>query len=203
MSFTLNPSTVTNAKGLFYTQSVGFLQGAMEDDPATRYQLQSALVGTAATLYGGLAVTSVLPAAASAATEFRSVLLRATAAWGSGSGIMGFAVFNQSAGLLQTPQSPVPSAQANMGINWAAFYSGIRVAVQCSQADASAMANGSNFPTLYWNTTTLMVTLTSGGAIALPTTVELVDLDVIGNSLVCSSDTNLTWGAGYCAVLKL
>lgn len=200
MSFTLNPITVTNARGLFYTQSEGFVQGSVEDDPAARFAIKSGVAAASQTLTGGYPVTITLPLQTSQAPEFRAVLTLDT---GTANNIQGWTVFNQSAALIQTPQQLVPSAQAGMGINYVLNGSGVRIALGVNQAAATALANAAiiGYSTLYWDNTNLIVTTTSASNIPLPTTYTLVDLDVLGNSLVASS--TLAWTTGYCAVFQI
>jgi hypothetical protein len=198
---TLNPALVSNAPGSFYTTSDGFVQGTMEDDPASRFALASGIVSTAATspMWGGMGITDSLATPGTTSQSLRSVLTLAT----SQANLTGFTVFNQAAGMVQTPQSPVPLASAGMGINFFRLGSGARIAVACSNAVATALEGGASNQALYWDYTNQVLLNTPGGTAI---NVKVIDVNV-GNSQVVTYNSGTgfaTWTrTGSCAVIQI
>lgn len=131
-----NPSVTTVAAGTFNISSEGYVQGTSLDSPAIRNSLVGGVLSTSETLpmWGGVAVYEDVPGASGAPnSSLGPVVGRAT----SSSNLLGFSVFDQAYGMLQTPQSPVPLAGSGMSVNYYRLGSGARIAVACDTSLAS------------------------------------------------------------------
>jgi len=130
-----NPVLTTNALGSFSTQSDGFVQGVMMDDPASRFYIDGAPLASTETLpmWGGVAIFNNVAPATPTGTALGNVLGRAT----SVSQITGFSIINQATAWVTSPQSEAPSAGTGMTVPFVKIGSNARVAVQCSTALAS------------------------------------------------------------------
>ncbi|HEY6922804.1 MAG TPA: hypothetical protein VI653_04990 [Steroidobacteraceae bacterium] len=184
---TINPALVTNAAGSFSTNTTGYVQGVLLDDPVKRYSLLSGIVSPSASspMWGGVGVTVSLTTAGTEASEIGAVLTPAT----SQANLNGFTVFNQSAAMIQSPQSPVPLAPASGAINYVLLGSDARITVACSNAVATALAGGAINQAVYWDYTN-QVLLNAPGGTAIP--VKVVDVN-IGNSQVVTYNS----GTGF------
>lgn len=129
----VNPMQTTNAAGSFRTLSDGFIQGIAEDDPATRWSLATGvLLGTETLpMWGGVAISEFISPPLSATTHdtvLGNDIGRATAI----ANLTGFSVFDQAHNMINTPQSPVPLALANMTVSFYRLGSGARIPVKCN-----------------------------------------------------------------------
>jgi len=199
---TINPALMTNASGSFNVTSEGYVQGFALDDPATRNELAAGVVIPTASnpMWGGNGITETLPVAGTEVDSVTSVLALAT----SQANLTGFTVFNQSAAMIQTAQSPVPLAPATGGINFYRFGSGARIVVQCSQATATTLAGAAVNVALYWDYTNQVLLAAPGGtAIAA----KLVGVESNGSAQVVTYNSGTgfaTWNrAGYAAVIQI
>lgn len=198
----INPALMTNAAGGFLASSEGYVQGIALDDPATRNELCAGiLVPTAANpIWGACGITESLPTAGTEADSVSSILALATAQ----ANLTGFTVFNQSAAMIQSAQSPAPLAPAGGAINFYRLGSGARIPVACSQAVAAAIAAGAINQALYWDyANQLLLNAPGGTAIG----VKVVGVDALGRSQVVTYNggTGLaTWNrAGYTAIIQI
>jgi len=197
----LNPQLVTNAGGRFHVYSEGYVQGEALDDPAIRNSLCAGVVDPtyANAMFGGMGITESLITPGTEASAIMSVIKPAT----SQANLTGFSVFNQSAALIQTPQSPVPLASASMGLNFYRLGSRARIAVQLDSAVATTLQGGAVNQALYWDYTNQKLLAAPGGtAIA----VKVIDIN-FGNSKVVSynSGTGIaTWtNNAYTAIIEI
>jgi hypothetical protein len=134
----INPIMTTNAAGSFSVDTVGLIQGMMYDDPAVRYALAGGVLDALETLpmWGGVGISEYVPGASGKPNGVlggpvrRATNLTAAAALT----LTGFSVFNQDHSMISSPQSPVPLAAANMGVNFFRLGSGARIAVACDPA---------------------------------------------------------------------
>lgn len=199
---TINPALMSNAPGSFFATSEGYIQGFALDDPAVRNELCAGVVapGAANPMWGGEGITESLPTAGTEADSVSSILALAT----SQANLTGFTVFNQSAAMIQTAQSPVPLAPATGGINFYRFGSGARIVVQCSSAVAAALAGGAVNQALYWDYTN-QVLLNAPGGTAIPATLVGVGLGGTAQVVTYNSGTGFaTWNrAGFVAIIKI
>lgn len=139
-SITINPMATTNAAGSFSISSTGFIQGTMLDDPAVRNALAGGILAAGQLpLFGGCAITELIPAGISGATgsdvSLGGTLKRSTSVTAPTGGqsallaVTGFSVFNQNPSAIITPQSPVPAVLPGMTANLFRLGSGARIAV--------------------------------------------------------------------------
>lgn len=184
---TINPALVTNALGSFYASSEGYVAGTALYDPANRFELNQGIVGTGVTtpMWGGNGITESIALPTSSALALGSVLTLAT----SQANLTGFTVFDQATAMIQSAQSPVPLAAAGMAMNYYRLGSGMRIAVPCSNAVATAFEGGAVNVALYWDYTNQVLLNAPGGtAIA----VKVVDVNV-GNSKIVAYNS----GTGF------
>lgn len=191
VTISFNPVVQTNFPDVFSVTTTGYVQGAFLDDPATRFELAQGIVSLSATqpMWGGLFITESLPTPGSEADEVTSVLAPAT----TSGAITGITTINQGAAMVQTPQSTTPVSAAGMAINFFRVGSGARIAMQATSAAATAWQGGSILPTtLYWDTSNLWLTNTSGSGIIGPLSYKVVSINV-GNSKVVSYSSGTGW----------
>jgi hypothetical protein len=142
-----NPVLTSSALGSFNIDSNGYIQGQAMDDPSARNWLAGGVLATTETLpmWGGCGVTEIIPSSTYSSTQngitnLGSQIARATAvaagftatAPTNASGILtGFSVFDQAHNMINTPQSPVPTAGSGMMVNFYRLGSNARIAVAC------------------------------------------------------------------------
>jgi hypothetical protein len=196
MSITLNPTVTTNAAGSFFDSSDGYVAGSMAVvDPAALQKLEIGTVAAAATafLYGGVGLTVNTPLSGSLAGPQINI---ATAY----SNLIGFAVWDQAAAGIQTPQSPAALYGPGNTMSFFAFGSGACIALPISNTNAANLLNVAKNTELSWDFTNQVVIPFSTTAIPGPllngTTpvAEIVDVQV-GNSKVAYTSVNYgVWG---------
>jgi hypothetical protein len=157
-SISVNPMLTTTNYGGFSTQSYGFVQGVAMDDPAVRFALAGGVLATTETLpmWGGVGVYANVPAlygsSTSVGSELGPIVGRATTQTAGASGqLIGFSVFNQATAWISTPQSPVPTASANMTVPYFPLGSGARIAVACDPSLAASVVGGSLSQPVSWD----------------------------------------------------
>lgn len=115
----LNPNITTQATGTFGVQWNGLCQGTAYPDPSTRFNLSAGILSNSETLpmWGGVGIYEDVPPAVSSvglsgqlSTQegIGGAVGRATGLTGS-KALTGFSVFDQAYGMINTPQSPVPT----------------------------------------------------------------------------------------------
>jgi hypothetical protein len=134
----VNPMATTNASGSFSLDSDGFIQGFSMDDPAYRNWLAGGVLDPAESLpmWGGVGITELVPNAFAPTghqPELGGNIRRATniSASGAALSLTGFSVFDQAHHMINTPQSPVPVALANMSVHFFRLGSQARIPVAC------------------------------------------------------------------------
>ena len=133
----------TTAAGTFLSQSGGGIQGMYIDAPATRFELRGGALASSETLpmWGGVGInvtavpnTGSNPGVASSGGQ----VTRATNLTVGASGqLVGFSVFNQAYGAVNTPQSPVPLIGSGMQVNYFLFGSNAQLYVAAAPAMAA------------------------------------------------------------------
>lgn len=202
MSIVLNPQLVTNRPGGFHISSEGYVQGEAMDDPAIRNSLVAATIDPAFTgvMFGGMGISESMVTPGTESAAMMHVVKPAT----SQANLTGFSVFNQAAGLIQTPQSPVPLGSAGMGISLYRLGSKARIAVQVDSAVATTLQAGLINQALYWDYTNQKLLAAPGGT-AIP--VKVIDIDLKGNSKIVSynSGTGIaTWtNNAFTAIIEI
>lgn len=135
-SLNVNPMQTTTALGTFRTLSDGFIQGLAMDDPAIRNALAGGILSPSESLpmWGGVGICELIAELASSTNhveELGNNIRRANSLTGA-LALTGFSVFDQAHHMIQTPQSPVPLALANMSVNFYRLGSGARIPVKCA-----------------------------------------------------------------------
>jgi len=129
---TWNPYAITNATDSFSVQSQGFVQGDVQADPATRFQIAGGNVALTESLplWGGIAIYEATPPAQPAGGFNGSTIGRALNA----SQISGFSVQNGSNAAPTNPQNTAPTQAGGFGFNYVRLGSNNRVVVACSSS---------------------------------------------------------------------
>lgn len=127
MSVTLTPMITGNAFGLFGVQTEGLIQGFAQDDPAIRFLLTQGTIGGSLPMFGGMAVSNLIPTVGNPGVASATVQPATSLATYSG-----ISVFNQSHALIVTPNQRVPLGYTNQSINFYRRGSNARIAVKCA-----------------------------------------------------------------------
>lgn len=163
-SINMNPILTTNAKGLFSTNSNGFTQGDVLDDPAVKFALVGGVYDAAATapIFGGMPVQEF-------ATGGDNVLGSTIKNAADNADPTAFVVFNQAFAGLTTPQSNAPAFLPGMSVNYYRLGSGARIPLVLDPASVTVEGELVS-TTVYWNFTEnwLTTTLPGVGQSALP-----------------------------------
>ena len=127
----INPIQTTNASGTFFINSDGLMQGTMQMQPNSRYNLRQGTIGGTTPLYGGYAVQVAIPSATNSGVgNYAGTLTPST----SVATINGLTVFDQSVGLISSPQSTVPVGAAGQSISYVIPGAQSEIVVACSPA---------------------------------------------------------------------
>jgi len=144
-----NPLPTSNAAGTFITSTAGYIQGTALQDPAVRFALAGGILGPNETLpmWGGVGVAeAVTPVSATKpfpVPNLGGYITRATTLSLNNAGTLtGFSVFDQDHAMINSPQSPVPTAAPGMGVNFYRLGSGARIAVRIDPAYAAGLLGG-------------------------------------------------------------
>jgi hypothetical protein len=144
-----NPLPTTNAAGTFLKSTAGYIQGTALNDPAVRFALAGGILGPNETLpmWGGVGIAeAVTPLAASGKFPLPNLggyITRATTLSLNNAGTLtGWSVFDQDHAWINSPQSPVPTANVGMPVNFYRFGSGARIAVGVDPTYAAGLLGG-------------------------------------------------------------
>jgi hypothetical protein len=154
-----SPMPTTNAAGTFLKTTAGYIQGTALNDPAVRFALSGGILGPNETIpmWGGVGISeSVTPVAASGlfpVPNLGGYITRATtlALNNSPGTLNGFSVFDQDHAMLNNPQSPVPTANLGMLVNFYRLGSGARIAVQIDPTYAAGILGGNTTQQSSWD----------------------------------------------------
>jgi len=152
-----NYMNTTNAAGTFVAQSTGYVQGMYIDDPATRFQLRGGVLATTETLpmWGGVGVAvTVGPNTGSLPPDVSQggLITRATnVTVGAAGELVGFSVFNQAYGMVNTPSSPVPLAASGMQVMYFELGSNAHICVAAAPAMAAYLEGNSIYQQVSWD----------------------------------------------------
>lgn len=156
-----NPLATTVAAGSFNVDSVGYIQGIFLDDPAVRNELAGGyLLNTEALpMWGGVGISEIVPGAANTpATPIGPGVSRATNLTANTAGTLtGFSVFNQAHAMVETPNSPVPTAGGFGQVMYFRLGTGARIAVKCDPSLVS-LQGGIITPQVSWDFTNQLLT---------------------------------------------
>lgn len=162
----VNPMQTTNAAGSFRNVSDGFIQGIAMDDPAIRNELAGGVLSSLETLpmWGGVGISELIAPPLTDDTGYSPELgnlLRRAAALDGSLPLTGFSVFDQAHSMINTPQSKVPLALANMSVHFYRLGSGIRIPVKCAPQLVS-LFNSSIISQVSWDFTSQQLVPFSG-----------------------------------------
>ena len=147
-----NPIQTTNFGGQFQLTSDGYTQGQALADWSLMSQLRGGVLAATETLpmYPGVAIFENMPASGSS-TFVTPTVGRATNLTANTAGtIAGFSVFNGWINGINNPQSPVPTAASNMGVNF--FRLGCGITVPLAAAASLVSLDGSlTTPLVSWD----------------------------------------------------
>jgi hypothetical protein len=186
MSITLNPLPTTTAAGSFGVSTLGQVAGSLYPNAAARNFIRTGFVASSVTglIYGGVGVT--VTTQASTAPLLGPQLTIATAI----GNLSGFAVWEQSAAGIQTPQSAVPLFSPGMGISFVEFGLGACIALPMSSANAANLLNVADYTQLTWDYTNQVLLPFASGAIPGPSTLSAKIIDIqIGNSWIVTPNS--------------
>lgn len=211
---TLNPMPVTDASGSFFISSQGYVAGTVYPNAAARMFLQAAVIDPSASssafFYGGVGITAkiVNPGGSPALSSALDKMLDLATAVGN---LTGFAVFDQSAAGIQTPNSQVPTYSPGQSLNFYGFGSGACIKLPISNTNAQALLGVADNTALSWDYTNQVVipyTNTGANAGAIPGTVwnttvtspvaRIIDVQV-GNSMIVAVNSPSTGLASWTA----
>lgn len=212
---TLNPMITTNDQGSFGISSIGFVAGSLYPNAAARNFIRGGTIaqGQNGLFYGGVGISAALPAGGnnSVGSNEGAVLSLATGE----ANLSGFAVWEQSASGIMTPQSTVPLFSPGMGLNFIEFGMGNCIALPISAANAAALLGQSDSTQLSWDfTNQVVIPYTAAGANAgsipgdAPGGVARIISVNVGNSEIVVPNSPsagmATWnGAGSVVVLQV
>lgn len=205
MTVTINPLPTTSANGSFGYTSHGYVAGSLWPNAASRNFLRTGFIASSVTglMYGGVGVTATTQA--STAQMLGPTLTIAT----SISNLTGFAVWDQSAAGIQTPQSTVPLFTPGMSISFVEFGLGQAIALPMSATNAANLYAVPNNTQLTWDYTNQLLLPYASGQIPGPSSLPAKILDIqIGNSWIVTPNSpasgEATWNeAGATVVIQI
>lgn len=194
MAITLNPLPTTGATGSFGFSTLGYTAGTLWPNAAARNFLRNGFIASSVSglVYGGVGITTTTQAAAS--PMLGPTLTIATAA----ANLTGFAVWDQSAAGVQTPQSPVPLFSPGMSISFVEFGMGQCIALPMSAANAANLLGVADNTQLTWDFTNQVLLPFNTNAIPGPSTLSAKIIDVqIGNSMIVIPNSPVSGQASW------
>lgn len=196
MSISFDPMVTTGAADSFVLDTGGYVAGTFLDDPAMRYQLEGGFVASAQStpLYGGIPVSLKVPTPAGSGNPVGPAI----AAAADYAHIMGWTLFNQSAGMIITPSSNVPLASAGMSINFARPGSLLRIALPIDPTLVDSIVGGNENAQVSWDFTAQQIIAFS--VTALPVAIEFISTN---SKRVSISGSTYTWSVGAVAIVRI
>lgn len=194
-SISFNPSQTLSPQNSFLLQTLGYVQGQMQDDPVAFQQIRQGFIASSVTgsIYGGMAVTQNIPAIGEEQQGAQIVLATDVAT------LTGFTIGNKAYNSILVPGSTVPLATAGMTTSFMKLGSGARIAVQCDPTLAASLAAGAVNQQVAWDfTNQKLIAYTSGTA--LPVTVEALNSN---SKIVTTVNSVLEWTTGTCALIQI
>ena len=199
-SVAFNPMVTSNAgSGSFLLKTDGIVQGTSWDNPAAYMFLESGKYSNASST---IPILGGFPVLASIGSEDSpNVGPTLTLATSGSPAFNGWSTFDRQFSGIQIP-GQVPYTWPGMTAN---FYrtgvGGVRLALQCSAALASALGTESESVAIYWNFTTNMLD-TSGTQL----TGARVVSEVFSNAMVCTYDSGTStysWQTGTAVMVLI
>ncbi|MBH9661011.1 hypothetical protein [Burkholderia multivorans] len=198
MSISFNPMVTSSPTGTFRTDTEGYVQGAVMDDPSSNMWLASAIIAAsvAQPIWGGMAVTE------NVAVPNQNGLGNSLVIAADNAGVTGFTVINRSYNAILTPGNNVPQLSAGMTAMFYRLGSNARIAVQCDPTLANNLNPGAINQQVSWDFVNQKLVTYSSGAGALACKV----LSVNTNSKIVSYNSGtgaLTWTQGPAAIIQI
>ncbi|MDR8915804.1 hypothetical protein [Burkholderia multivorans] len=198
MSISFNPMVTSSPTGTFRTDTEGYVQGAVMDDPSSNMWLASAIIAASVSqpIWGGMAVTE------NVAVPNQNGLGNSLVIAANNAGVTGFTVINRSYNAILTPGNNVPQLSAGMTAMFYRLGSNARIAVQCDPTLANNLNPGAINQQVSWDFVNQKLVTYSSGAGALACKV----LSVNTNSKIVSYNSGtgaLTWTEGAAAIIQI
>jgi len=190
-----NPMAVTQPQDSFHVSSNGYVQGAYEDDNASRQWLLQGVVGAGVTdpVYPGIPIRELTGAGGNLGNTINLSTDIPT--------ISGFTTALKFYNAIATPGNPVPQVGANMSASYFRLGSNARIAVKCSPSLANTISGGQTNQLVSWDFTNQQLIAYSSGLTALPVKV----LNVISTSRVInnSATPTLSYETGPAVLIQI
>lgn len=154
MNVSVSPTATVAAPGTFGVSWVGLIQGTAFPDPETRFALVGGNLDSTETLpmWGGIGIYENIPGVAgNSSVTLGPKVGRATALTGS-KALAGFSVFDQAYGMVNSPNSPVPTIGGLGQVMYYRLGSGARIALPCD-ADLASLAGSPTDTDVSWDFT--------------------------------------------------
>lgn len=153
-NITFNPYATTQPLNSFLSQTQGYVQGAMMDDPSVRMEITAGyLLGTQALpLWGGVAIQELVnipTGAGSGADGLGSAVLRSV----SPATISGWSINNQNNSMIITPGATVPLSGSNTDVHYIRTNTNARIAVACAPSLLGSLTGSSTNTQVSWDFT--------------------------------------------------
>ncbi|MCO8625999.1 hypothetical protein KGP96_11780 [Burkholderia multivorans] len=198
MSISFNPMVTSSPTGTFRTDTEGYVQGAVMDDPSSNMWLASAIIAASVSqpIWGGMAVTE------NVAVPNQNGLGNSLVIAANNAGVTGFTVINRSYNAILTPGNNVPQLSAGMTAMFFRTGSNARIAVQCDATLAANLDTGAINQQVSWDfTNQKLITYSSGvGALAC----KVLSVNTKSKIVSYNSGTGaLTWTEGAAAIIQI
>ena len=184
-----NPQATTNAAGLFTTNTQGYTQGDVQDDPVTKFALCSGVLSASATvpLWPGQPIQELIPAAPGQPGQdtLGSTIIQSTTI----ATISGFSCANQAFNGITTPQSTAPLFASGQTASYYRLNSGARIVLPIL-ASLASLDGGQTNQQVSWDFTLNQITTYASGT-ALP--VRIIKISTTGNLTISYSAGQANW----------
>lgn len=194
-----NPNVTTNATGTFLSNTEGYVQGALLDDPVAQQWIATGQIASTAStpIWAGLPITETGNVTAGTAANMGPSLALATAV----SNITGFVIANQAYNMLITPGNQVQVALANMSVSFVRLGSQARIAVAIDSAALASLENVAVNTQLSWDfTNNALNSYSSGTALS----VKLLTINTNSKIVSYNSGTGaVNWTTGAAAIIQI
>lgn len=195
MAITFNPVATTTPQNSFLTQTEGYTQGLIYDDPVPFLWIETGFLasGVTGSVYAGTALSLSVPPINQ--NNLGPSLTLAT----SMANLSGFLIGNKAYNAIVTPGATVPVLSAGMSGPLVKLGTGARLAVACNSTLAAALSGGFINQQVAWDFTAQeLIAFVSGTA--LPVKV----LSVNSNSkLVNPNSGSPVWTTGDVAIIQI
>ena len=135
-SVPVSPTITNNAVGSFGVTWDGLVQGTANPDPETRYALRGGFLSNNETIpmWGGVGIYVEVPGVTGGPIISQGAQVGRATSLASTYPLLGFSVFDQAYGMVNSPVSPVPLIGSYGQVMYYLLGSGARIAVACDPA---------------------------------------------------------------------